>query len=369
MSLLVLDPVGGEGWGGVERWLWDVSTGLRDRGHLVTMAGRPGSAFTRRAEEGDFPVCEVPLRGDFHLRQTWRLARFMRLHGVDVVATKLHRGMRVAGFAGLLAGRPPVVAFMGLVETRAGLRYRLTYDLFLDRVVTLSETMRAQIAAIGRLDPARVAIIPQGIRTEVFAVPPGTREAARAELGLAPNAPVALGIGRLHLQKRFDLLLAAFAEVVRELPDARLVIAGEGRLRADIERHRTRLGLEASVSLLGFRRDAPRLMAAADVLVMSSDDEGIPVVALEAMAAGRPVVATRVGSMEAAVVDGTTGLVVEKGDVKGLANAMRTVLGAPDRGAAMGAAGRERAVARFHVERCLAETERFLLSLRREARP
>src|SRR6185436_18403697 len=135
LSLLLLDPVGGEGWGGVERWLFDLATGLRDRGHRVAMAGRPGSRWIRRATEAGFPVCEVALRGDFHLRQAWNLSRFMRREAVDVVVTKLHRGIRVSGFAATFAGRPPVVALMGLVEARRGLRYRLTYRLFLDRVV------------------------------------------------------------------------------------------------------------------------------------------------------------------------------------------------------------------------------------------
>lgn len=365
LSVLFLNPMGPGEWGGVERWFFDLACGLRDRGHVATAAGRPDSEWSQRADDAGMAVCRVPLRSDFSFPQARTLSRFMRQHGVDVVVTKLHRGIRAGGFAARFAGRPPVVAIMGLVETKRGLHYRMTYRLFLDRVITLSEAMRAEIAARGGLDPDHVAILPQGIRTEAFRVPPGTREAARAALGIAADVPVALGIGRLHTQKRFDLLLTAFAQVVRDLPTARLLIVGEGRLRGDIEAHRAHLGLERQATLLGFRRDIPELMAAADVLVLSSDDEGVPVVALEAMAAGRPVVSTRVGSIEAAVVEGRTGLLVPRGDTAALAVALRSVLAAPDRGASMGAAGRVRAVERFGLERCIADTERYLLSLRR----
>ena len=122
--VLVLDPVGAEGWGGVERWLWDLALGLRERGHRVCVAGRPGSRWMRRSADAGFALCEVPLRGDFRLDQAYRLSRFMLKEGVDVVATKLHKGIRVSGFAAKFAGHPPVVSFMGLVETRPGLRYR-----------------------------------------------------------------------------------------------------------------------------------------------------------------------------------------------------------------------------------------------------
>jgi len=365
LSVLFLNPLERGAWGGVERWLFDLALGLRDRGHTVVSAGCPESAWSRRTEEAGFPVCRVPLRSDFSWSQARTLARFMRAHGVQVVGTKLHRGIRAAGFAGRFAGRPPVTAFMGLVETRRGWRYRATYSLFLDRVVTLSDAMRDEISTIGGLRQGIAVTIPYGIRPGEYDVPPATRTEVRAELGLPPDAPIALALGRMHLQKRFDLMLESFRRVVGAIPDARLLIAGEGRLQPEIDAHRRRLDLEQSVTILGFRRDVSRVLAAADCLVMSSDFEGLPMVALEAMAASRPVVATNVGSLPALVDHRNTGLLVPKGDAAALAEALVAVLGAPDRGAAMGAAGRARVLDRFPLDRCITETEQFLLSIRR----
>lgn len=357
--------MGGDGWGGVERWLMDISRGLAARGHSVAMAGRPGSQWMQRSRDRGFDGVEVSLRSDFHLGQARTLSRFMTERGVDVVLTKLHRGIRAAGFAAKLAGAPPVVAFMGLVETRPGLRYRLTYELFLDRVVTLSERMRTEIVERGDLDPAHVEVIPYGVILENFVSEKGAREAVRDAVGVPYDAPFALALGRLNHQKRFDRMIDAFAQVRRDVPDAHLVIGGAGKLEGELREQVERLSLTDCVHVLGFRRDVARLLAAADCLTLSSDDEGLPMVILEAMACRKPVVSMSVGSIDELVVPGETGLLVPPGDTDGLAAALTAVLSDPERAARMGEAAYERVSTLFPLERCIDRTEAYLLSVRR----
>lgn len=364
LSLLFLNPMGRDGWGGVERWLFDLAVGLRDRGHRVVSAGGPESVWSLRTEAEGFPTCRLPMRSDFAPGQARTLARFLREHRVDVVGTKLHRGIRVGGLAARLAGRPPVVAFMGLVETEPGWRYRMTYRLFLDGVVTLSAAMRDEIVLRGRLDPARVVAIPYGVRPGDYELPAPVRESVRREWGVDDATPVALALGRVHRQKRFDVLLDAWRLVAERIPAARLLIAGEGKLQSELEAHRRRLGLDDSVRFIGFRRDVARCLAGADCLAMSSDFEGLPMVAIEALAAARPVVATRVGSIAEIVEDGRSGRLVAKGDPAALAGALTEVLGSADRGRALGAAGRAHVVERFPLSRCVEETERHLVAVR-----
>ncbi len=365
LSVLIVNPMGGDGWGGVERWLMDVSRGLRDRGHRICSAGRPGSAWLARCESHGIPTLAVPLRADFNLRQARQISRFIGEQGVDVVATKLHRGIRAAGFAAKLSGAPPVVAFMGLVETREGLRYRLTYELFLDGVVTLSDAMRTEIIERGALDPASVHAIPYGVVPDRYVLPDAERVAAREELGIPLDAPLAVAIGRLNTQKRFDLLLETWRSVRQRVPTAHLVIAGTGKLGPQLVAQRDRLGLGSSAHLIGFRRDVPRLLAASDTLVMSSDNEGLPMVILETMAAGKPVVTTLVGSIAEQVVDGETGTLVPKGDTAALADALTSMLGDLDRAREMGRAARERVCRLFPLDLCVRRTEAYLSSLRK----
>ncbi len=250
---------------------------------------------------------------------------------------------------------------MGLVEVKKGWRYRLTYSFFLHWIVTLSEGMKRDILAVGSgVPPERVVAIPYGIRPGDFEVPAGEAAAARRSLGAGPVDRLVVAVGRLHEQKRFDLLLEAFAAAARKVPTARLAVVGTGSLRGDLEARATALGVEEKVRFAGFRSDVAALFAGADLFALSSDDEGLPMVVIEAMASGRAVAATDVGSVRDLVVDGETGLVVPRRDPAALGEAMAALLSDDGRRAAMGQAGRARIRERFLLEKCVGDTEAFL---------
>ena len=186
----------------------------------------------------------------------------------------------------------------------------------------------------------------------------------RAELGLPADAPVALAIGRLNDQKRFDLLLECFRDVRRKVPDAHLVIAGTGKLAARLKDQQARLGLESCAHLIGFRRDVSALLAACDTLVMSSDIEGLPMVVLESMAAARPTVATNVGSIDEQVVEGETGFLVPRRDMAALGERLTQMLSDRELARRMGEAARERVLEHFPLDLCVRRTEAYLSQLR-----
>jgi glycosyltransferase involved in cell wall biosynthesis len=352
--------MGGDGWGGVERWMMDLALGLRGRGHRVASAGRPGALWTARSREAGLPVLETPMRGDLGIGEARALARWMRGQGVEVIVTKLHKGIRISGLAARFAGRPPVVALMGLVEVERGLRYRLTYGLFLDWIVTLSEGMRRDILAVRAGVPGeRVVAIPYGVDPAARAVPAGAAAAARASLGAGPGDLLVVAVGRLHAQKRFDRMIEAFAMVRARVPEARLAVVGTGSLRGELEGRARSLGLAERITWAGFRADTAALFAAADLFALSSDDEGLPMVVIEAMAAGLPVVATEVGSIRDLVADGETGIVVPR-EAAPLAEAVADLLLDAPRRKRLGEAGRARVRERFSLARCVEATEAFL---------
>jgi len=164
-------------------------------------------------------------------------------------------------------------------------------------------------------------------------------------------------VGRLTEQKGHTYLLDAFAQVMRVLPAARLLVIGDGELRPTLERRATRLGLHGSVIFTGRREDVPRLMMALDVLALPSLWEGFGLVLLEAMAAGKPIVASRVSAIPEIVADGETGLLVPPRDVKALAQALLALLHDPQRATEMGRRGRLRLEQEFTVERMVSQTE------------
>jgi glycosyltransferase involved in cell wall biosynthesis len=169
------------------------------------------------------------------------------------------------------------------------------------------------------------------------------RRAIRTELAGNPDDPLVITVGRLTPQKGYKDLLAAFSRVARDFPHTRLLIVGQGRLHAELQRRIAELGLEQQVQMLGLRTDVPHLLAASDIYVNSSLWEGLSEAMLEAMAAGLPVVATAVGDAPWVVVDGA-GCLAPPGQPERLAEALSELLADPERRHRFGAAARQYAL-------------------------
>jgi glycosyltransferase involved in cell wall biosynthesis len=209
--------------------------------------------------------------------------------------------------------------------------------------VANSETVKRSAMRHLRVPEARITVIPRGIAWENLAViSPEQAQAARAELGWTDAAPFLLCVGRLVPQKGLRYLVDAMAVVTKKLPGARLGIAGEGRLRASLEEQIRTLGLGGIVRLLGERRDVPRLLAAADVFVFPSLSEGSPNALLEAMAYGRPCIASAIDAVEE--IAGTDGaILVPPRSPQALAEAILAAAGDPQRRRTLAAAAHLRA--------------------------
>jgi glycosyltransferase involved in cell wall biosynthesis len=199
----------------------------------------------------------------------------------------------------------------------------------------------------------RLAMIYSGIGDEE--PPPVDPRAVRAEFGFAPEAPLVLFAGRLAEQKRVDDLLKALDLLQHVQPDVCTLIAGDGPQRERLEETAHGYDLDAKVRFLGHRDDVPRLLAAADLLVLPSSYEGLPNVVLEAMRFRKPVVATAAPGTTEVVVDGETGSLVPIGDVIGMTRAIRDIVRDPALARRLGEAGRARAEAHFGADTMVAQ--------------
>lgn len=216
-------------------------------------------------------------------------------------------------------------------------------------LISDSEKVTRQLIAQG-IPADRITTVPNGIDTARFAAPVDRAE-VRRRLGLDPGAPVVGTVGRLAAIKDQVTLLEAFALVWSAYPEAWLLLVGEGPMRPELEARAMILGIAGRVQFLGDRSDVPELLGAMDVFALSSVSEGLPLTVLEAMAAGLPVVSTRVGGVPEAVVDGETGLLTPPKDPRALADALIGLLADPMERRRLGAAGRTRARERFDLGR------------------
>lgn len=226
-----------------------------------------------------------------------------------------------------------------------------------DRIITVSVEARHSHIASGIARPDQVVTIPNGIDAGAFPAPDATAQARlRSRLGLAPAAPIVGTVARMYEQKGHRYLLEAWPQVRAAVPEAELVLVGDGPLRWELEQQAETLGIAGSVRFLGTREDVPALLGLFTVAVLPSLFEGLPLFVLEAMAAGRPVVGTRVCGASEAIADGETGLLVPARDPAALAAAITSLLCAPAKAERMGQAGRVRLLRHYQARRMVADT-------------
>ena len=331
--------------------------GLARRGHRNLLVCPPRSAAAREADRRGIPVVEVAMRGDADLTAVWRLTGALRDARVDLVHLHTGRAAWLGGLAGRRAGLPAVVTRRMDRPVRPGWRTRWIYERCSRRTAAIAPGIVAQLVA-GGVPRERIVLIPSAVDPERVR-PRLAAAAVRAAQGCGAQETLLLSAAALVRRKGLDVLLDAMAALAMRGLSPRLWVAGDGPERAALAAQSERLGLAARVDWLGQRDDVGDLLAAADVFVLPSRAEGLGVAALEAMAAGRPVVASRVGGLADAVVDGRTGLLVPPGDAIALGAALERLLHEPELRARLAAAGPGRVAEGFLAEQMVEAYERL----------
>mgnify|MGYP002639821325 CR=1 FL=1 len=321
-----------------------------DQVSLVSLFDAEGSWIEDELRELGVPLRFQGKRPGLDLRVIPRLARTLRELAPDVIHTHLHVLKYVVAARRLARCRAPVVHTVHNMADREA----EGFDLTLSRVafrrsvvpVAIGDEVARSIGELYGVEPRWT--VPNGIVVADFAPRPGVRQATREALGIGPDVPVLITAGRLNTQKNHAGMLQAFADPRLTEAGALLLIAGDGDLRADLEAQAATLSLGDRVRFLGVVANLPDLLAAADAFVLSSGWEGYPLVIMEAMAAGKPIVSTSVGCLSE-LVSPATGALVEPGDMQGLADALAALTADPVRARVMGEAGAAVAAERFDV--------------------
>jgi glycosyltransferase involved in cell wall biosynthesis len=331
-------------------------TGLESLGHRTWLVAHARGELKRRAQEGLRFIGFAP-RSEFDVQAAWQLGRVLRDVKPDVVHA--HDPMAVALAAMALqmpngAGAAPYVVSARRVDFHlkrhafSKWKYRHV-NMFIAASRTIAEILEAD-----GITKDRIRIVHDGVNVGV--IDKLAPVEARATFWLPHGAPIVGNVAALAAHKGQRHLVAAAAKVVRELPDARFLIVGDGELREPLEKQIKGLALDRHVFLTGFRPDALALMKSSDLFAMSSVTEGLGSAVLEAMACRRAVVSTRAGGLPEVVADGETGLLVPPHDDAALAQAILTLLRDPARRTAMGEAGYARVQRDFSIDKMVADT-------------
>jgi glycosyltransferase involved in cell wall biosynthesis len=299
-----------------------------------------------------YPVAVLERRPGFDLRCVRRLAHFCREHYVRLIHAHQYGPFFYAELASRFARRVPVLF---TEHGRDWPDYRrpkrvLANKLLLRRrdcVVAVGEHVRRALLENEGLPPQRVAVIYNGIDCQSYSGAAQCRAETRASWELNDDHLVIVQVARLNRLKDHATALRAMKKLAASVPQARLVLVGDGEERAALEKLTDELQLRGAVLFVGMQTDVARMLAAADLFLLSSVSEGIPLTLLEAMAAGLPSVATRVGGIPEVVVDGQTGLLAEAANPEDLAAKLQAVLADGAQRRRMGAAAAARAREHF----------------------
>jgi glycosyltransferase involved in cell wall biosynthesis len=345
-------------WRGGQNQVLLTVTGLSELGHPAVLVAQEAGELRRRANEGLRFVGFSP-RSEFDVRAAWQLARVFGdvqpdvVHAHDPMAVSL--GAMALQMKTRLARAPLFVASRRVdfhLKRHAFSRWKYRH---VDVFIASSDVIGSMLAADG-IPANRIVTIHEGVSLGFVDKQPVVD--AHAAFWLPHGAPLIGNVAALAPHKGQRHLVSAAARVVREVPDARFLILGEGELRDTLERQIRDLGLERHVMLPGFRSDVLGLMKSFDLFVMSSVTEGLGSAVLEAMAGGRPVIGTRAGGIPEMVVADETGLLVPPHDEAALAAAIVSLLRDRARAAELGAAGRRRVEREFSVEKMVEATLR-----------
>ncbi len=319
------------------------------------LVAHPEGELYRRASEGPDLVPLAPVN-EVDLAAAWRLSRLVRKWQPAIVHAHDPHAVAMASLGlsfGAPVPRPKVVASRRVDFHLQGNAFSQWKYRQVDGFIAASGAIRDVLIHDG-IPADRIVVVHDGIDVEKIAHRPAAD--LHAEYWLPHGVPVLINVGALVAHKGQRFLIDAMPLVLREVPDAHLVIFGEGELRPVLEKQVKHLSLEKHVLLPGFREDVLSLVKSADLFVMSSITEGLGSAVLDAMAMKLAVVGTRAGGIPEAVVPGETGEVVEPGDARELAAAIVKLLKDPALRRGYGAAGRQRVVKQFDVEHLVTGT-------------
>ncbi|HEV2616505.1 MAG TPA: glycosyltransferase family 4 protein [Candidatus Acidoferrales bacterium] len=302
------------------------------------------------------------------------LFRILREQHIQILHSHMFQSSMFASPIAWLAGVPVVLETAHVREVwRKGIKANYVVDRlagrFVNRYISVSHAVARYLVEMKGLPERKIQVIHNGVDLKKFEPSVSAPTGMKKALGIAESDPVLLVVGRLEPQKGHHVLLEAMPKIVRAVPDAKLICLGDGALRGKLTEMTERLSLQNAVRFVGFQSNVRDWLAMADISVLPSFYEGLPLSAIESLAAARPMVATAVDGTPEVVIHEKTGLTVAPGDSSAMAEAICRLLRDPVWAKQLAQAGREYVISEFSLEGFAQKTQEFYLESLRMALP
>lgn len=350
-----------DGWGGQERRIISEMAGMAERGHHMVLATRPQCQIAKRAEQIGVPVLLLPMRRTFDLASIFALARYLRRESIQVVNTHSGIDSWIGAIAAKFARTPILIRTRHLnIPLR---RNWLNFVHYLpDQIVSCGMAMRTQLVEGCGFPLEHVTNIPTGIDFEKFKANL-SREKVRHDLGISEDKFLILMVGIIRSVKRHVTALEAHKLLLEQIPNAHLLVVGDGPIRDEMENFGHELGISQSVTFTGYREDIPELMRASDTFLLTSRSEGVPQAITQALGMGLAVVATSVGGVPELILHEKTGILVPVENPEAIRDGLVRMATNPADAKRMGAEAKLHVLEQFSLRAMLDKTETLLRDL------
>jgi len=363
MTFTILHTESSTGWGGQENRTLQECIGLRKRGARVIILCQTESKLNKRALAEGIDVRTCRMKKSYDILAINYIMKLIKNENIGIISSHSGRDSLLAGIAGRLSRRKPVI-----VRTRhlaLPITSKFTYSLLAHKVVTVSEYVKRYLAENG-IAPEKIAAIPTGIDTDKFN-PDKVNGILRQELGLQKDVLVVGTIAILRRKKGHHIILDAIPSVLREIPNAVFVFAGDGPQREHILNKIKALGLSEKVFILGLRKDIPEILKSIDVFALPTLQEALGTSFIEAMAMAKPVIGSDVGGVGEVIKNSVNGYLIEPDNPLALADAIIKMLKDREAARLMGVEGRKMVEKDYTIEKMCERMYDLYLSLIKES--
>ncbi len=367
----LLQVVNGLAIGGAEKKLLElVKTLDKKRYNIIVCSIGQGGPLQKDFEALGVNVIVCQKRNKLDLSLIFTVARLIKECEIDVVQTTLLLADLVGAMAARIAGKPPVISWETVSHgendiLRTGNRHILAYKFAMKRVsriVAVSQEIQRSLIQRRGIPAEKIAYIPYGVDLKKFARRNGSID-KRSILNIPSDRIVVGTVARAEPYKGVAYLQKVALQMVQQHPKLDFVFVGDGSLRKELEAEVAAQGLSERIHFLGFRNDVHEVMNTFDIFILPSLTEGLPNVILEAMASSKPVIATAVGGIPEAVVEGETGLLIPPSNTTAIMDAIRSLLSDHKAALRMGEAGRRRVEENFSLQKEVSSFEHLYQQL------
>ncbi|NJN26464.1 MAG: glycosyltransferase family 4 protein [Cyclobacteriaceae bacterium] len=353
MNILFLNSLRKGKWGGGEKWMVKAGEGLKARGHQVTIACLAQSVIEEKSRERGLGIFNFGIVADIAFWQMPRLKSYLKSHKIDVLVCCQNKDVKVGALAARQVGLSAIFARQGLQNLSDKKKYIRPFTRYIDGIITNTSSIKRIYESYQWIPEDFVHVIYNGVEL------PGTIRHIdlHQTYHLPAGSKTIFSAGRLDHQKGFDLLIHMAYRARQQNLDWQLIIAGEGKIKNELNSLAAKMGVGDMVHFIGFSNEVPALLKAADVFVLTSRYEGMPNALLEAMAMGKANVATRVNGAPELVEDGISGFLTDAENVDQLFDKTRELLENDTLRQSMGNHAAKRVQEHFTYEKMTGELE------------